>query len=160
MFNGTCLWFNADKVRSTLSKDLGFKAEDRVEQARRMACLASLALEASPARTKFCFVDFVNPNNDTYSMFKANLQLPDGTPRKSDSNRVPAVVSESEYPVFSVFMNTIKPDQSRFVDTAQMFDGNREADFVVNSYVETEEGWAELAEEVVFRLREFQESLP
>ena len=133
------LWFNADKVRSTLSRDLGFKAEDRIEQARRMACVASLALDASPA-IRLSIVDFVNPNTDTYAMFMKNLHAPDGAPKVSDANRVPESASMNvEYPMYSVFMNTIGASESRFADTAAMFNGSREADYTIGTFLTSNE---------------------
>jgi len=131
----TSIYFNADKVRSTLSKDLGFSIDDRIEQARRMACMASLALDGSSARV--CIVDFVNPNIDTWTAFRTNLNRPTGRPRVSDINRVPAVVSsETTFPLFSVFMNTIQKDGCRFADTAELFDRNeRPVDLSFNDFL-------------------------
>ena len=148
------LWFNADKVRSTLSRDLGFKAEDRIEQARRMACVASLALEASPA-IRLSIVDFVNPNTDTYAMFMKNLHAPDGTPKVSDANRVPESASMNvEYSMYSVFMNTIGANESRFADTAAMFNGSREADYTIDTFLESDEEFLLHAKAVVSNIVE------
>jgi energy-coupling factor transporter ATP-binding protein EcfA2 len=146
------LWFNADKVRSTLSKDLGFKAEDRIEQARRMGCLASLALDASDD-VRIAMVDFVNPNNETYAMFQNNLNRPDGTPRMTDTHRVPeSVVDSVSYPMFSVWMNTIKPEDSRFRDTSKLFESQRAADHVVDRYLSTSEEFDVEAQTILKRI--------
>lgn len=114
------VYLNADKVRSTLSKDLGFTADDRKEQARRMGCMASLVLDGSSARV--VIVDFVNPNVDTWTAFKENLNRPVGKPRLSDVNRTPpAALEDARFPCFSVFMNTIKNEDCIYADTAALF---------------------------------------
>jgi GTPase SAR1 family protein len=57
--------FNADKVRAELNSDLGFSAEDRVEQARRMGALARLvSKQGFPV-----IVDFVCPTAETRKAF-------------------------------------------------------------------------------------------
>jgi len=134
-----CVYFNADKVRSTLSKDLGFSVDARVEQARRMACMASLALDGSSARV--CIVDFVNPNLDTWTAFSSNMNRPVGKSRVSDVNRVPSVVyNEAVFPLFSVFMNTIRKEDCRFADTAELFDRNeRPVDMSYDKFLTDEE---------------------
>ncbi len=117
---GQFIYFNADKVRSTLSKDLKFSIDDRREQARRMGCMASLALDGSAAQ--LAIVDFVNPNIDTWTAFRENLGKPVGKPKKTDVNRVPtSVMEDNSFPCFSVFMNTIKNEDCVFADTAEIF---------------------------------------
>lgn len=129
------IWFNADKVRSTLSSDLGFSADARIEQARRMGCLAALALDGSEC-LRAAVVDFVNPNLDTFGVFQTNLKRPDGTPAVSDTNRVPeSAADQIPYELISIFMNTIKPDQSRFADTSKMFVADRPATFEVDHFM-------------------------
>jgi len=57
--------FNADNVRADLNKDLGFSAEDRVEQARRMGALARLT-----SNQGFITIsDFICPTNQTRESF-------------------------------------------------------------------------------------------
>jgi len=57
--------FNADDVRADLNKDLGFSAEDRVEQARRMGALARLT-----SNQGFITIsDFICPTNQTRESF-------------------------------------------------------------------------------------------
>lgn len=53
---GAVHW-NADDVRATINKDLGFSVEDRIEQAKRMGWLASNVVKANVP----CVVDFVCP---------------------------------------------------------------------------------------------------
>lgn len=122
-----CPWYNADKVRASLCSDLGFSKVDRCEQARRLACIAALSLDNSEMNT--VVVDFVNPTLDTMNTFKFAL-----------SN----AAFESDFYLFSVFMNTIKPKDSRYADTAAMFDGkpeHRMADVEFNEYLTTNEEW-------------------
>jgi len=61
---------NADEVRADLNKDLGFSAEDRIEQARRMGALSRLLSN----KGHHIVVDFVNPTKETREAF--------GTPDK------------------------------------------------------------------------------
>ena len=57
---------NADEVRATINSDLGFTAEDRIEQARRMGEMARLI---SKQRVAPVIVDFVCPTNLTRTAF-------------------------------------------------------------------------------------------
>jgi len=57
--------FNADVVRADLNSDLGFTAEDRVEQARRMGALARLTSNQG----YITVVDFVCPTEQTRAAF-------------------------------------------------------------------------------------------
>ena len=57
--------FNADEVRAELNKDLGFSAEDRIEQARRMGALARLT-----SKQGFITIsDFICPTEQTREAF-------------------------------------------------------------------------------------------
>ena len=55
--------FNADQVRATISKDLGFSITDRIEQAKRMRILCETA------KSKYVIADFVCPTNETRLAF-------------------------------------------------------------------------------------------
>lgn len=57
---------NADEVRATISSDLGFTAEDRIEQARRMGEMARLIAKQGVAPV---IVDFVCPTDLTRTAF-------------------------------------------------------------------------------------------
>jgi adenylylsulfate kinase len=57
---------NADEVRSTVNSDLGFTAEDRIEQARRMGEMARLIANQGVAPV---IVDFVCPTKETREAF-------------------------------------------------------------------------------------------
>jgi DNA polymerase III delta prime subunit len=132
------IWFNADKVRSTLSADLGFSEDARLEQARRMGCLASLGLEGSNAQ--YAIVDFVNPTIQTFSTFMKNTKRPKGN-QLDDSHRVPdTFMNGAEFPVFSIFMNTLAKKDSRFADTAALFEDDlnfRKPDVVIHEFLKT-----------------------
>lgn len=56
---------NADSVRRDLSSDLGFSAEDRVEQARRLGAISRLI----SGQGRLVVVDFVNPTEETRASF-------------------------------------------------------------------------------------------
>jgi hypothetical protein len=57
---------NADEVRATVNSDLGFSAEDRIEQARRMGEMARLIAKQGVAPV---VVDFVCPTELTRAAF-------------------------------------------------------------------------------------------
>lgn len=133
-----CLWFNADKVRSTLSSDLNFSMESRLEQARRMGCLASLALDASDK--DYVLVDFVAPTTETFEIFLHNVGKPPEA-RVTGVFLPPADAVSSiapSYRVYSIFMNTIGRSQCRFADTANVFAlgvASRRIDLVVDGWI-------------------------
>jgi len=58
---------NADAVRATVNKDLGFSIKDRIEHARRMSCIADL-ITASGFNV---VADFVCPTPETRAAFNA-----------------------------------------------------------------------------------------
>jgi len=63
---------NADDVRADLSSDLGFSAEDRIEQARRMGAMARLI----SSQGHVVIVDFINPTEETRAAFgKADFSV-------------------------------------------------------------------------------------
>lgn len=53
--------YDADEVRATINKDLGFSHEDRIEQARRMGWLCDRVVEAGGV----AIADFVCPLPET-----------------------------------------------------------------------------------------------
>lgn len=57
--------YNADEVRRTISKDLGFSLEDRIEQARRMAKLC----DEVDSDDRYVVADFVCPTSETRRAF-------------------------------------------------------------------------------------------
>ncbi len=59
------VWFNADEVREHISWDLGFAAEDRPKQAKRMRWMADQVSKAGYP----VICDFVCPTEETRSDF-------------------------------------------------------------------------------------------
>ncbi len=57
--------FNADAVRATISKDLGFAPEDRIQHARRMGWMCDLVNQSG----HIAVADFVCPTPDTRQAF-------------------------------------------------------------------------------------------
>ncbi len=57
--------FNADEVRKTLNRDLGFSPGDRIEQARRMGWLCDRVVEAGHV----AIADFICPTPETREAF-------------------------------------------------------------------------------------------
>jgi len=56
---------NADEVRATVNKDLGFSLEDRIEHARRMGCMADIVNLSGVD----VVADFVCPTPETRAIF-------------------------------------------------------------------------------------------
>jgi cytidyltransferase-like protein len=63
--------FNADAVRTNLSRDLGFSHEDRVEHARRMGWMCDRVVDAGGTVT----ADFVCPTEETRTAFAATFTI-------------------------------------------------------------------------------------
>ena len=59
------VWYNADEIRKEINKDLGFKPEDRIEQARRMGVLCDIATRNGT----YAIADFVCPTKETREAF-------------------------------------------------------------------------------------------
>src|SRR5215831_20690430 len=57
--------FNADAVRTNLSRDLGFSHQDRVEHARRMGWICDRVVEAGGT----AIADFICPTPETRAAF-------------------------------------------------------------------------------------------
>lgn len=117
-----CPWFNADDVRQTLSSDLGFTEFDRIEQARRLGCMAQLSLRYS--RDLVCLVDFVNPTVPTWEAFQLGSSplvrtMTDSCVPRGFENQLVGLT------VRSVWMNTITKEECRFEDTAALFQSAR-----------------------------------
>lgn len=60
------VWFNADQVRATVNRDLGFSVEDRIEQARRMGAMCDIVVESG----HYAIADFVCPTPETFAWDK------------------------------------------------------------------------------------------
>ncbi len=67
-----CPWFNADKVRATLSEDLDFSEKSRLLQARRMAQICALTLEYETSN--LVIADFVCPTRAMRKIGRASCR--------------------------------------------------------------------------------------
>ena len=79
--------FNADAVRSNLSRDLGFSHQDRIEHARRMGWMCDRVVEAGGT----AIADFVCPTADTRAAFGDAFSIwldRIDTGRVADTNRM------------------------------------------------------------------------
>ncbi len=111
----TASWVNADFVRENINRDLTFSLVHRIEHARRMSEIANLTLNYGA--NDYCIVDFVCPTVETRRAF----------------------LDAAEYPVYTVFMNTITADESRFADTRKMYKAPTDYAFRVSGYKTIEE---------------------
>jgi cytidyltransferase-like protein len=79
--------FNADAVRSNISRDLGFGHDDRIEHARRMGWLCDRVVEAGST----VIADFVCPTEETRAAFGEAFTIwldRINTSRFEDTNRM------------------------------------------------------------------------
>jgi adenylylsulfate kinase len=79
--------FNADAVRSNISRDLGFGHDDRIEHARRMGWLCDRVVEAGST----VIADFVCPTGETRAAFGEAFTIwldRINTSRFEDTNRM------------------------------------------------------------------------
>ncbi|MBP0625468.1 adenylyl-sulfate kinase [Cupriavidus consociatus] len=106
---------NGDFVRENINRDLTFSIAHRIEHARRMAEISNLTLNYGA--NDHCVVDFVCPTAATRKAF----------------------LNAADYPVYTVFMNTITADESRFSDTRNMYDAPTDYAFRVSGYKTIEE---------------------
>lgn len=136
-----CPWMNADRVRSTISIDLDFSMQSRVEQARRMAYLACLSLD-SPGISNVV-VDFVNPTSETDLTFTSTLyEHYRGTDiiHHTKTEDQPAILAGRHLRLVSIQMGTISPEDSRYENTRKVFQSeNRKRSFLVDGLVPPED---------------------
>jgi shikimate kinase len=64
-----CVHFNADEIRKEINKDLGFSAQDRIEQARRMGVLCDIATRHGA----HVIADFICPTPESREAFNADF---------------------------------------------------------------------------------------
>lgn len=67
----SAIHLNADLVRATLNKDLGFSLADRIENARRLGCVATML----SAQGYNVVTDFVCPTTATHEAFGADFTV-------------------------------------------------------------------------------------
>lgn len=63
--------FNADKVRETINRDLGFTLEDRIEHSRRLGWMTQFVSDSGV----ICVADFVCPTRATREAFRADFTI-------------------------------------------------------------------------------------
>lgn len=102
---------NANYIRKHLSIDLSFSLEDRIENARRMGVLADIVANSG----HYVIADFICPVEQAREAFNAY----DGS-------------------VFIVWMNTVKPKDNEYKDTAIIFTPPRNYDFEVTEFYNVE----------------------
>lgn len=65
------VWHNADEVRKTVHTDLGFKEEDRLENARRLSFWADKVVESG----HYSITDFICPTAEMRKIFNADFTI-------------------------------------------------------------------------------------
>ena len=125
---------NADQIRATVSCDLQFAEEDRELQAYRLGAIAALSLYEPPQivsgkdgyspghLNQTSIVDFVCPTERTRSTYDWALRVGNPAPLRK----------------YDIWMNTIRPADSRFPDTAKMFQPPKGCTLQVDGYKSAE----------------------
>jgi len=134
-----CPWLNADRVRQTLSSDLGFTNKDRLEQARRLGATATIMLDNPTVDT--VVVDFVCPTVETQESFEDAIGFKASmyAPRLNSNAYWPT--SRLCYHVVPILVDSIDRKDSRFKDTSVLFESalsERLTRIVVQSFGNTE----------------------
>lgn len=99
-----CVHFNADDIRKHINKDLGFSPEDRIEQARRMGHLCTIAAKWGA----HVIADFVCPTEETRAAFGADYvvwvdRIKEG--RYADTNKLFTAPEKYDVRIISLFDN-------------------------------------------------------
>ncbi len=99
-----CVHFNADDIRKHINKDLGFSPEDRIEQARRMGHLCTIAAKWGA----HVIADFVCPTEETRAAFGADYviwvdRIKEG--RYADTNKMFTAPEKYDVRIISLFDN-------------------------------------------------------
>lgn len=99
-----CVHFNADDIRANINKDLGFSAEDRIEQAKRMGHLCSIAAKWGA----HVIADLVCPTPETRAAFAPDFivwvdRIKEG--RFEDTNKLFVPPERYDFRVTALFDN-------------------------------------------------------
>ena len=136
-----CAWYNADIVR-TASNDWDFSKEGRSRQAMRMKTFANF--EKSNGRYVIC--DFVAPTKAARDSFEADYLIWLDTIKEGRvvDNKKNELKNSKDLP-FEV--ETLEKSQA-FKDTTNMFEEPKNANKIVNSFMNDQE-IAALAKEII-----------
>lgn len=136
---------NADEVRSSVNSDLGFTAEDRIEQARRMGAMARLiSQQGFPV-----IVDFICPTEETREAFGfANLvvwvdRIKQG--RFEDTNKMWEDPKHFDIRVLDGY--TIKQEVDSVIQAGGLFDWSAPTTLQLGRYQPWHEGHQALKDE-------------
>jgi cytidyltransferase-like protein len=136
---------NADEVRATINSDLGFTAEDRIEQARRMGEIARLI-----SKQGFdVIVDFICPTEETRRAFGfANLviwvdRIKEG--RYEDTNKLWEDPDYFDIRILSGY--TIEEEVNMVINAGGLFDWSAPTTLMLGRYQPWHEGHQALKEE-------------
>jgi len=136
---------NADEVRASVNSDLGFTAEDRVEQARRMGEMARLiSKQGFPV-----IVDFICPTEETREAFGfANLviwvdRIKQG--RFEDTNKMWENPKHFDLRILDGY--TIKQEVDSVIQSGGLFDWSAPTTLQLGRYQPWHEGHQALKEE-------------
>jgi hypothetical protein len=141
--------WNADKVRATLNSDLGFTKEDRLEQSRRMGCLARLTSE----QDHIVIADFVCPTDETREAFgKPDILI---WVNRIDSSRFEDTNKMWENPnEFDLVIKdglTVEEEVDLVINTFNLYDWKKPTTLLLGRYQPWHEGHDALYDEAITR---------
>lgn len=137
---------NADEVRKTVNSDLGFTAEDRVEQARRMGEMARLIAGQGVAPV---IVDFICPTEETRKAFgTANIvvwvdRIKQG--RFEDTNKL--WEDPQKFDIRILDGHTVEEEVDMVIQVGGLFDWSAPTTLQLGRYQPWHEGHQELKRE-------------
>jgi hypothetical protein len=152
--------FNADDVRADLNKDLGFSAEDRVEQARRMGALARLT-----SKQGFITVsDFICPTEQTREAFgKPDILIWVDRIKESRFPNTDAIWEQPKADLRIEEGLTVEEEVQLVINTFGLYDWRKPTTLMLGRYQPWHEGhhalWekaSERTEQVVIAVRDTQ----
>jgi hypothetical protein len=129
--------FNADEVRADLNSDLGFGAEARMEQARRMGALARLTSKQG----FITVVDFVCPTEDTRNAFgKADILIWVDRIKKSRFPDTDAMWQDPQVDLHITKGLTIEEEFNLVINTFGLHDWRKPTTLMLGRYQPWHEG--------------------
>jgi hypothetical protein len=152
--------FNADDVRADLNKDLGFSAEDRIEQARRMGALARLV-----SNQGFITIsDFICPTDQTRQSFgKPDILIWVDRIQESQFPSTDAIWEQPKADLRIEYGLTIEEEVQLVISTFGLYDWRKPTTLMLGRYQPWHEGhhalWEkanERTDQVVIAVRDTQ----
>lgn len=103
---------NAEVIRSTLNRDLGFSLEDRIENARRLGCVADILSD----QNTITITNFVCPTRDTRKVFGADVRIWVNIKKVSLYPDTNELFEDPETAEYDLMIKEVKPNHEGLID--------------------------------------------